>query len=164
MKWYKTNPKGKAPGKARTDTQEMSALAQDIIRSVGVGIYIVQYGNFVYVSPLFLKLTGYSIEELLGRYSLNYVYPEDRGMVRKTAIQSLKGLNPLPYEYRFISKNGELIWVLEMVTSTMYRGERATVGSFMDITERKKATEVMRETEERYRSLFGPLAGGSLCP
>ncbi len=133
------NPPDK-PGKQKQKIGAKSAeLVPALMQSAGIGIYIVQNGTFQYVDPLFQEVSGYTEKELLGKYSLNYVHPEDREVVRKKAIESLKGQNLLPYEYRFIKKNGDIIWILERVLSTEYRGRQAALGSFMDITERKRA-------------------------
>jgi diguanylate cyclase (GGDEF)-like protein/PAS domain S-box-containing protein len=136
------NSRGKQKGsRASEESQqklsESSDLAQALLRCAGTGIYIVQDGKFQYVNSLFQEMTGYSELELLGQYSLNLVYPEDREIVREKAIESLKNGSSVPCEYRFVRKNGEIIWVLEKVTSAEYKGKQATVGSFMDITERK---------------------------
>src|SRR4030043_477394 len=133
---------------------EPAELAQALLRCAGTGVYIVQNGKFRYVNPLFLELTGFSEPELLGKYSLDLVHFEDRETVRKKAIGSLKGGSSLPYEYRFIKKSGEIIRVLEKVTSTEYKGKRATVGSFLDVTELKRLEETVKESEERYRTIL----------
>ena len=130
-------------------------VAQALLRSAGLGIYIVQEGKFQYINPLFQNSTGYTEKELLGKYSLDLVHSEDRRVVRKKAIENLKSENgSIPYEYRLVKKNGEIIWVLEEVTSINYGGKRATVGSFMDITARKKLEEVIEYSEKRYRTVL----------
>ena len=130
-------------------------VAQALLRNAGLGIYIVQEGNFQYVNPLFQNLTGYTEEELRGKYSLDLVHSEDREVVREKAIENLKSENgSIPYEYRLVKKNGEIIWVLEEVTSINYGGKRATVGSFMDITARKELEEVIKYSEKRYRTVL----------
>jgi PAS domain S-box-containing protein len=130
-------------------------VAQALLRNAGLGIYIVQQGNFQYVNPVFQNLTGYTEEELLGKYSLDLVYSEDREMVRKKAIENLKSENgSIPYEYRLVKKNDEILWVLEEVTSINYGGKRATVGSFMDITARKELEEAIEYSEKRYRTVL----------
>ncbi len=130
-------------------------VAQALLRNAGLGIYIVQQGNFQYVNPVFQNLTGYTEEKLLGKYSLDLVYSEDREMVRKKAIKNLKSENgSIPYEYRLVKKNDEILWVLEEVTSINYGGKRATVGSFMDITARKELEEAIEHSEKRYRTVL----------
>ena len=127
------------PGKqSQSRLTESDELAQALMRSAGTGIYIVQEGRFQYVNSLFQDLTGCTAEELLGTYSINLVHPEDREVVKKKAVENLKGQSSYPYEYRFIKKNREVGWVLENVTSAEYKGKPATIGSFMDITERKR--------------------------
>ncbi|HRS83072.1 MAG TPA: PAS domain S-box protein [Smithellaceae bacterium] len=141
---------------------EVSSLAQAILSSAGVGIYIVQNGKFVYVSPLYQKLTGYSERELIATHSLSYIHPEDRTMVREKAIRSLQTKSLEPYEYRFIKKHQEILWALETITPISYEGQRATLGSFMDISHRKKMEEALQKSEENYRLLFESAGQGIL--
>jgi diguanylate cyclase (GGDEF)-like protein/PAS domain S-box-containing protein len=139
---------------------DLSHLAKAIISNAGVGIYIVQHGKFVYVSELYQKLTGYSETELIGTYSFNNIYPDDREMVREEAIKCLKGERFEPYEYRFVKKNNEVMWVLETITPIVYKEDRATLGSFMDITGRKLMEEQLRQSEEKYRTILQTIQEG----
>ena len=133
---------------------ESAELAQALMRCAGTGIYVVQDGKFQYVNSLFQELTGYAEQELRGIYSLDLVHPEDREAVRKKAVENLKDHCLLPYEYRFMKKNGEVMWVLERLVSTEYRGKRTAVGSFMDITEHEQLEEALAKSEERYRTIL----------
>jgi diguanylate cyclase (GGDEF)-like protein/PAS domain S-box-containing protein len=146
--------------KKHSHKDDLSHLARAIISNTGVGIYIVQHGKFVYVSPLYQKLTGYKDTELIGTYSLNNIYPDDREMVSEEAIKCLKEKRFEPYEFRFVKKNDEIMWVLETITPVMYKGERATLGSFMDVTERKQMEEALRQSEERYRTILDEMDNG----
>ena len=139
--------------KNHSQKNNLSHLAEAIISKAGVGIYIVQHGKFVYVSQLYQKLTGYSEAELIGTYSFGNIYPDDREMVREEAIKCLKEERFEPYEYRFVNKKDEVMWVLETITPIVYKEERATLGSFMDITGRKKVEEKLRHQEQRFRAL-----------
>jgi diguanylate cyclase (GGDEF)-like protein/PAS domain S-box-containing protein len=130
---------------------ESAELAQALIRCPGLGIYIVQDGKFQYANTLFQELTGYTEQELRSIHSLELVHPEDRELVREKAIENLKGRSLLPYEYRFIKKNGEILWNLERLASIEYGGKRAAVGSFVDVTERKRAEELLRRSEQNFR-------------
>jgi len=130
-------------------------VAQALLHSAGLGIYIVQEGKFQYVNPVFKNSTGYTEKELLGKHSLDLVHSEDRGVVRKKAIENLKSKKgSIPYEYRLVKKNGKIIWVLEEVTSINYGGKRATLGSFMDIIARKELEQAMEYSEKRYRTVL----------
>ena len=139
---------------------DLSHLAKDIISNAGVGIYIVQHGKFVYVSELYQKLSGYTDTELIGTYSLNNIYPDDRAMVREESIKCLKRERFEPYEYRFVKKNDEVMWVLETITPIVYKENRATLGSFMDITERKRMEKALRQSEEKYRTILETIQEG----
>jgi PAS domain S-box-containing protein len=129
-----------------TERKQMEKLFKTVTNSSQVGIYIIQHGKFRMVNPQFQKLTGYTAEELLGRDSLDLVLPEDRDKVREEAIKMLKGERTSPYQFRVVNKARESRWVMITVTSIPYQGGRATLGNYMDITER-------RQTEERERQL-----------
>jgi len=143
-----------------TKQTELHHLTEDIMAQAGTGIYIVQHGKFIYVSQLYQKITSYADHELIGSHSLGNIHPEDREMVRKKAIKCLKKERFEPYEYRFINKDNEVRWVLETVTPIVYKGERATLGSFMDITERKLMEEALRQSEEKYRTIIENIEDG----
>jgi len=132
--------------RAQNKLEESEKFAQALMSSAGTGIYIVQRGKFRYINLLFQELTGYSEEELLGVDSLSFVHPEDREEVKRKAVENLKGTQSrYPYEYRFIRKNRDIMWILERVTSAVYQGKQATVGSFMDVTERKLAEDELKQ-------------------
>jgi len=159
----KTSSKHKAavkPNKKISSRQsDFSHLAEDIISNISVGIYIVQKGKFIYVSPLFQKLSGYSHSDLLGTNPLDHVHPEDREIVRQKAIKNLKEKSG-SYEYRFVMKKDEIMWVVEMITSITYKGKRAALGSFMDITEHKRMEDELRQSEEKYRTILENIEDG----
>jgi len=152
---------GRQDKKSQTPPTGWEELAQALLHSAGLGIYIVQEGRFQYVNPLFQDSTGYTENELRGKYSLDLVHSKDREVVRKKAIENLKGKNgTIPYEYRLMKKNGEILWVLEEVTSINYGGKRATLGSSMDITSRKELEETIKYSEKRYRTILNEMQDG----
>ncbi|KPJ52140.1 MAG: hypothetical protein AMJ37_03455, partial [Dehalococcoidia bacterium DG_18] len=152
--------------------RESQELSRGMLESAATGMYLVQDGRFQYVSPLFEEISGYRSDELIGTISLDYIHPEDRETTRKSAIENLKGESSLPHEFRFVRKDGKSVWILEKVASIEYGGKRATIASFMDVTERKRAEEELSKAyqevkaaqdyvvqSERLRAL-GEMAGG----
>ncbi|MBW2023560.1 MAG: PAS domain S-box protein [Deltaproteobacteria bacterium] len=61
----------------------------------------------------------------------------------------LKSGQCTPYEFRILTKQGKIRWIMESVVSVDFQGRKATLGNFMDITERKKAQEALEESEDK---------------
>jgi len=120
---------------------ETKNLLETLANKSPVGLYIVQDGRFCYTNPTFQSTTGYNEDELVGRDALDFVVPEDKERVRENAIKMLKGKLTLPYQFRVTHKNGSIKWVMESVVSVQYLKRRATLGDFIDITERKQVEE-----------------------
>ena len=99
-----------------------------------IGSYIVQDGRFRYVNTEFIRITGYSKEELLDTNPLDYVHEDYRGHVRQRASAMLKRESATPYEFCIHNKTGEIRWIMETVTAIDHGGRRAALGYFMDIT------------------------------
>jgi PAS domain S-box-containing protein len=124
-------------------------MSRSILDNATMGVYLLQDKKFLYVNPTFEKITGYTSEELVGREAIDYVHPSDRSTVRIKALENLKGVSALPYEFRVLRKDGQQIWVIERVASIKYKGRRAVIASFMETTEHKKAqVELERAYEE----------------
>lgn len=118
------------------------------------GIYILQKGRFQIINPIALSFTGYNSGELVGEKSVRLIHPDDRERVKKYVIAMLSGELTDPYEFRIITKQGKISWVMESVMSTIFKGEPAIVGTAMDITLRKIIGEKWQESERLYRAIF----------
>jgi PAS domain S-box-containing protein len=106
-----------------------------------IGCYIVQDARFKYVNPEFMRITGYAENELIGTAPLNIVQQTYRDHVRENCIQMLKAKRLFPYEFCIDDKNGNPKWILETATSIQYKGKRAALCYFMDISKGKKVEE-----------------------
>ena len=135
------------------ESEEKRKQAEELYRTLAnsspFGVYIVQARKFQFVNPQFQKYTGFAEDELLDMNPLGLVHPKDRETVRKNAVKMLKGNRRSPYEFRVISKGGETRWAMETVASIHYEGKRATLGNFMNITERKKMERELQERNEQ---------------
>jgi len=119
-----------------------------------VGVYIAQDREFVFVNSAFQVATGFTEDGLLGTDSRSVIHPEDKENVRQNAVQMLNGKRLQPYEFRYITKSGETKWALERVTSITYQGRRATLGNFMDVTERRQAEDALKLQRAYFQQLF----------
>ena len=133
---------------------ETEELGEVIAKSSPVGVYIIQDGHFCFVNPQFQKISGYSEEELLKMQPMEIVHPEDRQRVRQHAIDMVKGITLSPCEFRSINRNGDIHWGIETTTSIIYKGKRASLGNFMDITESKQAEKALKESEDKFSKAF----------
>jgi PAS domain S-box-containing protein len=124
-----------------------------LVEQAPVGVCIMQDGKFCYVNSNFPVAIGYTVDELIGKDSLEIVVPEDREMVSENTIKMLKGELPLPYQFRVTCKDGSIIWVMATVKSIQYHGRQAILGNYMEITGRKQIEGALKESEETYREL-----------
>lgn len=119
-----------------------------------VGIYMVQNGKFLALNPVALSYTGYRLNDLVGKRADRLIFPEDKELVKENARAMLRGKRPSPYEFRIITKQQGIRWVMETVSSTVFQGRPAILGNSMDITERKMVEERLQESENLYRVIF----------
>ena len=106
------------------------------------------------VNNTFENLTGYSRQEIEGiRKWTEFVVKEDLDrMVRFHRERRQEGnLSPAQYEFRLITKYGEIRNILLSVG--IIPGTRKTVATLFDLTERKKMELALQESEEKFRTL-----------
>ncbi|HTH38258.1 MAG TPA: PAS domain S-box protein [Pyrinomonadaceae bacterium] len=111
----------------------------------------------MYVSPAFARFgfdldLWYSDPEIW----IKVIHPQDRERVFGQTDASTRSGEEVDYEYRIIDANGEIHWVRDR--GCLIRDKKGNVlcreGVILDITDRKKAKEALRISEERYRDLF----------
>ena len=113
-------------------------------------------GVFTSVNPATMKEGGYSKDEVLGKHftRIGAVRLQDIPKHIKTFGSIIRGKAPKPIETPYIHKDGTPGWT-EIHTALLKAGIRPLGVLIMqkDITERKKAEQVLRESEEKYRNL-----------
>ena len=136
-----------------TEKKRLEEMYRTVAEKSFAGVFIIQKGVFQYANANVTAYTGYAPEELIGRKTETIVHPDDLKALKQCAIEMLKGTRKLPYEYRIITRDGEIRWIIETVTPILIKGERALVGNSMDITEHKKRDQELINISRLYALL-----------
>jgi PAS domain S-box-containing protein len=119
-------------------------------------LYIVDQQGFIrYASPSVERFTGYPPEDLVGKSALFLIAPEDHARAIDDFRRALKITDaPVPNTFRIRHKNGSEI-IMEGVGKNLLH--HPVIAGFVmnvrDVTERRRAEEALRESENKYRLL-----------
>jgi PAS domain S-box-containing protein len=113
--------------------------------------------QILYINPAYERVYGRSCESLYERLDsfIEAAHPDDRAGVERMLEDQRNG-DHQPFEYRIVCPDGSVRWIQDRSfpihdsDGEVYR----VAGIAQDITERKRAEEAWRESEERYRELF----------
>ena len=124
-------------------------MYRNLVESINDIIYeIDNFGTITYMSPVFEKVAGYPIPEVVGKNFLSLIYPDDRPWL----MEYLRNSDEIKYDYiefRGITKEGDIRWFHSKPRSIRKNGEvTGRSGVMVDITQQKKAEEALRESEE----------------
>lgn len=112
-------------------------------------------GNFTSLNPAGELLTEYTSAEALKSNFATVVAPEYLAVAQQMISHKAAGDVATVYELEIITKSGQRVLV-EISSRTIHRGGLpiGVQGSARDITERKRAEDALRKSEEQYRILF----------
>jgi PAS domain S-box-containing protein len=131
----------------------MAENAVDLIAEIDAG------GRLIYVSPNCEAMLGTPADEFIGLQFddarvRDRVHPEDRAEVLEVVERHLRSGTDGQIEYRY--RHGDGGWRWFETRGRSYRtqgGEQRALIISRDVTERRRALEGLRESEERYRVL-----------
>ena len=143
-----------------TERKQVEELYKTLAEKSITAVFIVKKGKFHFINTAAISYAGYTPEELIETDVAGVIHPNDREAVKEKTREMLKGKSTTPYEFRIVTKDGNIRWVMQTVTSILHEGERAILGSTMDITDRKRA----EEERNRREKLQGVLEmAGTVC-
>ena len=122
------------------------------------GIAFGENGVVVDANDAFIKMYGYSLEELKGKQVRELVAPEHRELVQENIRSGYEGV----YEHKGLRKDGSLIDLEIHGHNVIYQGRTIRLTAVRDITERKRAEEKLQEGEQTARALLNATTDSGL--
>ncbi|MCH8814951.1 MAG: PAS domain S-box protein [Chloroflexi bacterium] len=138
----------------RTDAEKALRDSEERLRNMFEvtfeGLVIHDNGTILDANPAFEELVGYTLSDLRGRSLLELVTEESRDAVRRQ-LSSPPGRR---IEVEVLRQDGPRVYAEATGRTWTYQGRKVRATSVRDITERRRAEKALRESEERYRSLY----------
>jgi len=131
----------------------------------GILVAEIESKKFRFANPAICKMLGYSEEELIGMGVMDIHPEESLDYVISEFEAQAKGEKVLAANIPCLRKDGQIIHADINTGKANIQGVEYNIGLFTDITERKRAEEALKESEEKLVRLkkmesLGLLAGG----
>lgn len=119
-------------------------------------------GNCLMVNTQWCKFSGLTNEQAMGNGWQKAIHPEDRAHISDQWKKYAGGKLSWHFEYRFLSPENKVTWILGTAVPLFDKKGSITgyIGMNTDITDRKQAEVLLRESEERFRTVLENLPGG----
>ncbi len=142
--------------KAEEELREHQALVQKAQELAHLGSWELEVNSGVAKwSDEFFRICGYEPQAFqpTAEIGLKIIHKEDREQAKKALSRAIEENGHYEMEKRIVRPSGEVRWVLSQgAVHTEPDGSQKLTGSFLDITDRKKAENAMRASEERFRT------------
>ncbi|WP_048191065.1 PAS domain S-box protein [Methanobacterium sp. SMA-27] len=113
-------------------------------------------GYIIFDSPSCTKILGYPDGSLIGKSPLEFIHPDDLERVKNDLAEVYENRNPgIPTEFRIRKADGKYLHV-ESISQNMIHVPNigGIVVTTHPIQQRKEMEDTLRESEEKYRTLF----------
>jgi len=144
--------------KAENKLKESESKFRTITEQLLMGIIILQDNVLKYVNEAVAKIGENTPQEIIG-WSMNdftkLIHPDDLPFIIEQAKKKQAGETDVPTHYscRIFTKSGKLKWVDVYSKSILYQGKPADFITLIDITDKKKAEQALKESEKRLKEL-----------
>jgi PAS domain S-box-containing protein len=131
---------------------------RDMVNSVEGIVWEADAETFVFsfVSKQAERILGYPAEQWLQepKFWKNHLHPEDRDWAVQFCMTATAEKRGHDFEYRMIAADGRTVWFRDVVTVVVEDDRPTRVrGVMLDTTERKRAEEAVRRSEQQLRDL-----------
>lgn len=135
--------------------RESEEKYRTLVENANEVIAIVQDWRLVFVNKKGADLLGKTVEEIIGKHFIEFLWPEDRAMMRERHSDRIAGKQaPESYDFRVNGAKNRPIWVMNSMTDITWKGRPASLNLMTDISGRKEAEDRLRESEEKFRRLI----------
>ncbi len=126
--------------------RESEERYREVVENANEAILVAQDGIIKFHNPKTMELSGYLEDEMSNKPFVEFIYPEDRGLVLERYQKRLAGeILPQVYPFRIITKQGQTKWVEINAVVMSWKGKPATLNFLSDITERKEMEEQLKK-------------------
>jgi PAS domain S-box-containing protein len=147
--------------------RESERRYRTLVESSIQGLHIQRDWVTLFANPAFARMLGYdTADELVGLDARRWIEPHELAGLERDRAARLRGeAVPSRYELQATRRDGSQIWVEIQVTEIVWAGEPAIQSTVLDISERKRAEQALRQSEAQLRQVqkmeaVGQLAGG----
>jgi PAS domain S-box-containing protein len=145
---------------ARDSLEENETRLKALLHNLLAGVFLIDAESHVIVevNDQAVKMTGASRDQLLGTVCHQYICPAEKG---KCPIRDLN--QTVDHSERvLLTVQGEQKEIIKSVSQITLNGRPHLVESFIDISDRKKAEEELKQSEQRYRNLVDNISEGMM--
>ena len=145
----------RSPGR-RSGPQAAPELFHALVEHSSDAVALLdETGAITYVSQAATRLLGYGVPELTGTNALGFLHPDDLALTERLCRQLLdQPGTPFRTELRARHKDGSYHLVEAVAVNRLDDpAVGAVVANWRDITERLRAEQALRNSEQSYRSL-----------
>ena len=118
---------------------------QMLVDSSPAAINILHGEQILFVNPAMERLSGYTRQELLNMSVSRLIHPDSRQLITERVMARQRGEEaPRHYDFKLVTKQGDTRWIDISATRVTYEGKPCSLGSLLDVTERKRAEEELK--------------------
>ena len=142
----------------KTDLEAAIQRYVDLFDFAPIGyVSFDRVGHIEEINVAAARLLGDSRDRLIGRPFAHYIIKEDSALFLNHLLRCRSSERRVETELHLKKRNGEIILAhlaSSPMTSSMRDGALLYQTAIIDLNERKRADEAIRQSEKRYRTLF----------